>query len=541
MIFSARPLLTAALALCGFTAFSADAQTVQVIGQGTLSAPYGVAVDKSGNLFVANTGDSKIDEFTASGSYASATVILPSANFDYPYGVTLDSSGNLFVADTYNYLIEEITAKSNYTSGTVLAAAANGDLLLPTSVVVDSAGNVFVAEPDLYSIYEIPAAGGYANFKVLPAANEAFDVGGIAIDSANNLYVTDYGNNAVKEIPAAGGYDTIKTLATGFNEPLGVAVDSSGNVYVADTVNNAVKEILASSGAVVTLAADTGNFKTPAAVAVDSAGNVFVADAGNNVVKKIVAASPLAASVLPGGRSVETGTAATVFASLLNTGSTALSGCGVTLPSTAPSGLSLSFQTTDPSTNDVTGTPNQTVDIAAGGAQTFVLTFQSSADVSAPGLAPVFACTDTTAAPVTTGVDTVDLTFSSTPIADVIALAATATDDGTVHIANGNGAFAVATINDGAAADLTAEVDFGSATPPAAAELCQTDASGACQGTAAASVPVSIAAGGTPTFSVFVGASSSIAFDPSTTRVFVRFVDSSGVSHGSTSVALTTD
>jgi sugar lactone lactonase YvrE len=545
MIFSARPLMTAVMALCGLVTYSAEAQTVEILGQGSLSFPYGVAVDAGGDVFVANTNDSKINEIPAAGGYATVNTILAGTGFYLPFGVTLDSVGDLFIADTYNGLVEEIPAKGGYASISVLPAAANGDFVRPTSVAVDSAGNVFVADPAANAVYEILASGGYTKVVSLGVAmGNFYQPGSVALDAAGNVYVADVENNAVKEILAAGGYTVVNTLGSGFKTPEGVAVDSSGNVYVADSGNNAVKEILAAGGYTVvqTLAPSTGNFNLPGAVAVDGSGNVYVADTGNNVVKRILLApSPLAASVLPGGRSVVTGTPATVFATLLNAGSTALSGCGVSLPSSAPAGLALAFQTTDPSTNALTGTVNQTAAIPANGLQTFLLSFQSSAAVTASGLAPVFACQGVAPAPVTPGVDTVDLAFSTTPVADIIALAATASNDGTVHVANGSGAFAVATINAGAAGDLTAEVDSGAVSLPATAVLCQTDATGQCQGMPAQSLPISIAAGGSPTFSVFVGTSGSIPFAPGATRIFVRFLDSGGVSHGSTSVAVTTN
>src|ERR1700744_1811617 len=146
MIISARPLLSAALALCGVTAVPAAAQTVEILGQGSLSVPYGVAVDASGNVFVANTNKSAIDEIPAAGGYATVKPILPGAGFYDPFGVALDSAGDLFVADTYNGLVEKIPASNGYTSISVLPAASNGDFITPTNVAVDGAGNVFVAD-----------------------------------------------------------------------------------------------------------------------------------------------------------------------------------------------------------------------------------------------------------------------------------------------------------------------------------------------------------------------------------------------------------
>lgn len=256
----------------------------------------------------------------------------------------------------------------------------------------------------------------------------------------------------------------------------------------------------------------------------------------------IGAATPdaLAAAVLPGGRSVQIGSDATVLATLINSSTVTMTDCQITLPPSAPASLSLAYQTTDPATNALTGTANTPAAIQAGGYQTFLLDFKSSDPVSVTGLRLFFDCDDENPAPNTLGVNTVDLVFSATPIPDIVALAATATGDGTVHVANGVGAFAVATVDVGSAGSLTASADTGGASLPIAVSLCQTTSSGACLSPPAASVPVNFTAGATPTFSVFVSSSGAVPFAPGTSRVFVRFEDAGSVSHGSTSVAVTT-
>ncbi|MEI9987418.1 MAG: hypothetical protein WDN69_32320 [Aliidongia sp.] len=273
-----------------------------------------------------------------------------------------------------------------------------------------------------------------------------------------------------------------------------------------------------------------------------------LADPGEKIVP--TAAAPLApstavSSILPGSRSVEVGSTATVFSTMLNGGSTALSGCTIALPASAPVGLSMAYQTTDGTTNAPTGSPNTPVSIAANGSQSFVLSFTSTAAVSAPGLALVFSCSGQEPVGTIPGVNTVDLLFSSTPIPDVIALAATASGNGILTVpqsTNGAGAFAVASANVGSAGTLTVSADTGSATLPLVANVCQTDSTtGACMAAPAASVSVSDAAGATPTFSVFVNATAPIALDAATARIFLRFQDAGGVSHGSTSVAVDTN
>jgi hypothetical protein len=249
----------------------------------------------------------------------------------------------------------------------------------------------------------------------------------------------------------------------------------------------------------------------------------------------------LAAAILPGSRSIVFGSTATVFATVINSTSSDLQGCGAAL--TDADDVTLSFQTTDPSTNTLIGTLNQRVPIPAKGTQTFLLSFKTYPNQfsSAPALLPDFGCQNVPPALKTTGVDTVDLYFSETPTADIIALAATATNDGTVHLANGIGAFAVATVDAGTAATLTATTDTGAATLPLTTAICQTTPTGQCLAPAAASVSVSFAANVTPTFSIFSSTTGQIPFAPGTSRVFVRFKDGSGTSHGSTSVAITTN
>jgi hypothetical protein len=271
-----------------------------------------------------------------------------------------------------------------------------------------------------------------------------------------------------------------------------------------------------------------------------------LADPGFKVLPTIInplPPSPAVSSVLPGGRSVEVGATATVFATMLNGSTTAaLTGCTIGLPSTAPASLAISYQTTNPATNAPTGTPNTPVTIPAGGAQTFVLSFTSSAAVTAPGLDLQFDCAAVQPVVSIPGVNTVDLLFSTTPIADVIALSATATNNGILEVpANGASAFAVATDNAGATGTLTVTADTGSATLPLSISVCQTNpANGACLAAPAASVTLSDTAGATPTFSVFATATGTIPLDAATSRIFLRFTDSNGTSHGSTSVAVET-
>jgi hypothetical protein len=154
-----------------------------------------------------------------------------------------------------------------------------------------------------------------------------------------------------------------------------------------------------------------------------------------------------------------------------------------------------------------------------------------------------FDCTGVSAAPSNTGLNTLLLSGSATPAPDIVALAATAQNDGILHITgtSGSNAFAVATVNVGASAQITATASTGAASLPLAISLCQTNPmSGQCISSIGSTVTTAINANATPTFAIFATASGGVPFVPQTNRIFVEFSDASGTVRGSTSIAVET-
>jgi len=248
----------------------------------------------------------------------------------------------------------------------------------------------------------------------------------------------------------------------------------------------------------------------------------------------------LVSAVLPLSRAARVGATVTAFATVINAGATTASGCGIALASAIPA--TLGYQTTDSRTNALTGSPNTPADIGPGAAQSYVFSLSPSAAFGATDVQLRFSCANANPATVLTGINTLLLSASNTPTADVIALAATASGNGIVDVpgTSGTGAFAVASANVGSAASITVTADTGATSVPVALTLCQTNpASGACLAPPAASLTTAIAAGATPTFAVFATARGTIPFDPAANRIFLRFRDSaSGQVVGATSVAL---
>jgi sugar lactone lactonase YvrE len=257
--------------------------TPNTLASGSFTNPNGVAVDGSGNVFVADSSKTAVNEIVAAGGYTTVTAL--GSGFSQPAGVAMDGSGNLFVADSGNGAVKEIAAVGGYTTVTTLGSGFSQ----PAGVALDGGGNVFVADAGNSAVYEILAAGGYATVNTLGSGFE--NPNGVAVDAGGNVFVADSGNSAVKEILAVGDYTTIKTLGSGFAKPVGVAVDGSGSVYVADAAGNAVYEIPAAGGYTTVSTLGSG-FKAPSDVALDGNGNVFVADRGNFAVKKLDFADP---------------------------------------------------------------------------------------------------------------------------------------------------------------------------------------------------------------------------------------------------------
>jgi sugar lactone lactonase YvrE len=307
-------------------------------GTGTAASfngPWGVAVDSGGTVYVADIRTHLIRKITAAGvvtTLAGTAGISGStdatgtdATFYNPDGVAVDASGTVYVADSGNHLIRKITSAGVVTTlaGTGSPGRANGtgtaaSFNYPTRVVLDAGGTLYVSDTLNSLIRKITAAGvvttlaGSGSTGSTDGTGTAASFGNpqdLAVDASGTVYVADTGNNLIRKITAAGVVTTLagsgragSTNATGtaasFDTPYGVAVDSSGTLYVSDTGNNLIRKITA-AGVVTTLAGSgsagstngTGtaaSFSTPSGLTMDASGALYVADFRNNLIRKIV-------------------------------------------------------------------------------------------------------------------------------------------------------------------------------------------------------------------------------------------------------------
>lgn len=263
-----------------------------------------------------------------------------------------------------------------------------------------------------------------------------------------------------------------------------------------------------------------------------------------------VGATTLAAAILPSSRSVSFGTQATAFATIANSGATAAENCAISLMNVIKGGFS--YQTTDPITNALTGTINTPANIPAGGSQSFVIAFTpvqefytNPVPFTAEPLEFLFRCSTGQAQQIS-GVNQLLMASGTAATADMIAIAATTTNDGILFTrgVQASGAIGVAAVNIGASGSLTV-TPAGTSTSAntLSVSICETtgNASGTCLSPATPNITSTFNANDVRTFSVFVrGNGTAVTNSPARNRIEIAFRDGDGVMRGSTSVAVTT-
>ncbi len=285
-----------------------------------------VALDSAGNLYVAygalvykrpKFGNTAI--FAGSGlpfHYAGDGGPAINARFYQPRAIVRDAAGNLYVADTGNSRIRKIAPDLSVRTiagwgGAGFSgdgqAAVNAQLSAPAGVAVDAAGNVYIADTGNHRVRKIDASGTMMTIAGTGAPQYSGDGGlgvlaalngptGLALDAAGNLYIADTGNHAVRKLTPAGVISTVAgTGSRGFSgdggdpasaqldSPAAVAIDSNGNLLVADSGNHRIRRISPDSslgpGTITTIPdANAALWRTPSGLAVDSNGNFYVSD-----------------------------------------------------------------------------------------------------------------------------------------------------------------------------------------------------------------------------------------------------------------------
>jgi sugar lactone lactonase YvrE len=326
----------------GFAGYSGD------YGQANnaqLKQPWSVVVDTTGNLYIADQANNCVRKVSSAGvittfagtgtaGYSGDNEAAAGAQLDHPYGVAVDGSGNVYIADTANLRIRKVSAL-----GVITTIAGNGQNGLSGDngpainaqigqaeyLAADTSGNVYISESQNCSIRKVSTTGGISTIAGGngcgysgdggPAVNAALHYPqGITLDTQGNLYIADSYNYVIRKVSTNGMITTIAGTPGKFGYqgdggpavsaqlllPISVTRDGAGNLYVIDNYHRVRK--VSSAGIISTYAGDgettysgdggpaaLAQFDNPNSAQVDPAGNVYVADSANCRIRKVSA------------------------------------------------------------------------------------------------------------------------------------------------------------------------------------------------------------------------------------------------------------
>ncbi|WP_188689891.1 hypothetical protein [Silvimonas amylolytica] len=242
-------------------------------------APVGLALDKQGNMYVADRGNSMIRKISASGavstlagdgSYSFQDGQGAHASFDQPQGVAVDDAGNVYVADTRNLRIRKITPDGTVStlagSGTAVSQDGTGaaaSFTYPRTLAMGPDGNLYVGELNVGRLRKVTPAGAVTTIagRDLPGfadgtgPDAAFNgVTGVVVDQNGTIYVSDFSNNAIRRISRNGVVTTLAGSgqsavidgigsAAAFQGPEQLTLDAQGNLYVVEIQSGAIRRI----------------------------------------------------------------------------------------------------------------------------------------------------------------------------------------------------------------------------------------------------------------------------------------------------------
>jgi len=301
------------LALTGLTAnttYYLRAFATSVAGTG-----YG-SVIKFTTTNVTTMPTATVTTFAGSTTAGFTNAAGTSAQFNTPKAIAVDASGNFYVADAFNNAVRKVTSggivttlAGNGTLGYVDGTGAAAQFYSPQGLAVDASGNVFVADYGNNIIRKITPAGVTTSLAGSGNAGYADGTGnlavfksprGITIDGSGNLYVADLGNNIIRKVSSAGvvtsivgyiggGYIDSTSYYAYFKTPSGIAVDATGaNLYVTDQGNHAIRKVVLSTTGVTTLAgtpAQSTVLNSPNGIVIDASGNIYFVDTTGRIME----------------------------------------------------------------------------------------------------------------------------------------------------------------------------------------------------------------------------------------------------------------
>jgi hypothetical protein len=303
------------------------------------SCPSGIAIAPDQAIYVADTQNSTIRKITSdgnvttfaglAGSIGSTDGVGTNAQFNLPQGIAVDSSGFIYVADTGNSTIRKITPAGEVTTVAGIAGYPNpfdgigttAQFNHPQALAVDSTGQLYIADTWNNTIRKIASDGtvttlaglaGYSGSVDGPTNRARFNYpAGITVDATGTIYVTEFLSHTIRQITPAGIVTTIAgnagswgdtdntNTAARFFQPTGIVAAGLGNLFIVDSGNQLIRQLtfVGTNWTAATIAGSSGlagnidgtgsSARTyfPAAIAIDTTGLLYIADSGNNTIR----------------------------------------------------------------------------------------------------------------------------------------------------------------------------------------------------------------------------------------------------------------
>jgi tripartite motif-containing protein 71 len=221
--------------------------------------PTGIAIDKDGNVYVADSWNDRIQKFSSDGTFITKWGSRGSGDgeFRFPTGIAIDKDGNVYVADFSNDRIQKFSSDGTFITKWGSSGSGDGEFLRPYYIGIDASSN---------SVY----VSDFSNSRI-----QKF--------SSDGTFITKWGSRGYDDGQFGTGDGTF------FTGPTGIAIDKDGNVYVADFSNDRIQKF-SSDGTFITKWGSSGSgdgeFRFPTGIAIDKDGNVYVADSWNDRIQK---------------------------------------------------------------------------------------------------------------------------------------------------------------------------------------------------------------------------------------------------------------
>lgn len=258
-------------------------------GAGQFNGPAAVALDATGDVYVVDTNNHRVQKFRSDGTYVTewGGQGTGDGQFDSPTGVAVDASGNVYISDGLNHRVQKFSRDGTYLAKWGTNGSLGGQFNTPGGLAVDTGGNVYAVDMANHRVQKFSRDGGFLT-QWGGTGSDPGDFGDyptvVVIEPSGNVLVADSGNGRIQRFSPLGDYLGKWGSLGGFDGQVivvnGMAVDAAGRVYVADTALNRIQKFTAAGDYLTKWgeSPEEGPLDGPMGVAIDPAGFLYVTE-----------------------------------------------------------------------------------------------------------------------------------------------------------------------------------------------------------------------------------------------------------------------